>query len=353
MILKAKRKVLILLLSTFILLFFAFLSGWVIRLYWNFQAIPSDHLIGNKTAHVKALKENGFPFSFLVIGDTEGGERGEILIKKALRNGRFSFVIHLGDLVKKPDIWGHRFFLMEMIYEIRPPFPVFLVPGNHDIDYTSKIVKEKERRVTKEVFDSLYGARNFDFIFNHCLFILTEVDPMNPSRYLNYLRKVLSKKGKSSKYIFVFIHYPPKGVEEFLTGSLPNEEEFFSILETYKVTTCFFGHYHGYWRGERKGVNLVVAGGGGRLKKRQSEWGKFHHILKVTVDEHIISENLLVLGGGFGFEKSFENWVFTQLFPTVQNRIWVLYVVMIIFLASGICSFFFSIESLKKEIKKL
>ena len=39
--------------------------------------IPKNHRIGNRTSNVELLKEKGFPFSFLVIGDTQGSKRGE------------------------------------------------------------------------------------------------------------------------------------------------------------------------------------------------------------------------------------------------------------------------------------
>ena len=348
MVLKNKKGATVWLVFAIIFLFFTFFSGWVIKFYLNYQGLPNEHLIGNRLSNVNKLKEEGFPFYFLVIGDTEGKSRGEILIKKALKDGRFSFLIHLGDMVQRPDIWEHRFFLTEMITEIRPPFPVFLVAGNHDIDYTSKIIKEKERRVTPEIFDSLYGARDFDFIYNQCLFILCDVDPKRPTDYLNYLRRVLSEKGSGKKYIFVFIHYPPKMVDKTLEGGLPKEDEFLSIMDEYKVTRCFFGHFHGYWRGERKGVGLIVAGGGGQLKKRQPEWGRFHHILKVRVNENMIDENLIVLEEGFGFEDSFEHWVFIKVFPYIQNQDWVLYFSTALFLFLGIFFFTFFIHKLRK-----
>ncbi|MGB9627393.1 MAG: hypothetical protein ACPL6D_01915, partial [Thermodesulfobacteriota bacterium] len=110
-----------------------------------------------------------------------------------------------------------------------------------------------------------------------------------------------------------------------------------------------FGHFHGYWRGEREGVGLIVAGGGGgQLKKRQPEWGMFHHILKVRVDENMIDENLIVLEEGFGFEDSFEHWVFIKVFPYIQNQDWVLYFSTALFLFLGIFFFTFFIHKLRK-----
>jgi hypothetical protein len=325
--------------------------GLTIKTYWSYQSIPSNPLIGNKTSHVNALKEKGFPFSFFVIGDTQSSERATKLIQLALQNGDPSFMVILGDFVMEPDLWDHRFFLMQMTREVKPTFPVFVVPGNHDIDYTSTKIRNPERRVTPEIFDSLYGARNFNFVYDNCLFIICGIDAKDPVHYLNYLRETLSQKGAGKKYIFVFSHFPPKGLAEYIEGPLPYEEEFFSLLETYKVTTCFFGDFHGYWRGQRKGVNLIVSGGGGRLKSSQPEWGKFHHLLSITVDENKVSEGVLVLPGEVrSFSGTLEKSTFIHLFPMIQDRGWGLYVLFIFFLFWSIYSVrIFFYQFLKKE----
>lgn len=316
---------------TIFLVFITFLWWVAIELLRDYHNIPPQHLIGNRPSSVTALKDGGIPFSFLVIGDTCGSETAATLIKKALERERSSFMVILGDFVKKPDIWDHRFFLTEMTAEIRPPFPVFLVSGNHDIDYSGLRIKKSDRRVTPEIYESLYGERNFNFIFHDCLFVICGVDLKSPMLYLDYLRQVLSHKGKERKHIFVFIHYPPKGLSDHIEGSLPipREEEFFDILENYKVTACFFGDYHGHWRGQRRGVSLIVSGGGGRLKSSQPEWGKFHHILKITVEPEKFVEEIITVHKRFGLEDKFEEWIFTNIFPVLGTSLHVYYLIFI------------------------
>jgi Icc-related predicted phosphoesterase len=307
----------------------------------DYQNIPPQHLIGNRPSTVAALKEGGLPFSFLVIGDTHGSETSEALMEKALKNGNASFMVILGDFVKKPDIWKHRFFLTEMTTEMKLPFPVFLVPGNHDIDYTSFKKTDEDRKVTPEVYESLYGAKNFDFTFNGCLFIVCGIDPRNRIGYLNYLRDTLSRKRKDKRHVFVFVHHPPKGFADYIEGFLPNEEEFFSIVKNYKVTLCFFGDYHGYWRGERQGVSFIVSGGGGgRLKESQPEWGKFHHMLRVSVNEIKVIEEMLTVQRSIGIEDKFEEWIFTTIFPVLGTSVRVYYLILIGFIiVAGCCLF--------------
>ena len=276
------------------------------------------------------------------------------MLKAAKKEEDASFLIHVGDFVSGPDLWEHRFFLTNMTVEIKPHFPVFLVSGNHDIDYIPSKEKKGDQRVTPEIFESLYGARSFDFVFNNCLFILCEIDPRNQTGYLNYLREILSKKGFGKKYIFIFIHYPPDRMVSYRGGTpLPNEAEFFNLIESYKVTTCFFGHYHGYRRGQIKGVNMIVlGGGGGRLKSWQPDWGKFHHILKINVNEHMITEDLLVPQEDMShFYRTFKKWIFLQLFPIIGHGDWLLYIGVILFLSGGIYSVIILLRYKEKKHK--
>ena len=342
---KIKKRALFWLLSVVVSLFLLISSGLAAKFYRDYQNIPKDHLVGNKASSVNALKERGLPFSFFVVGDTQGRDVIETMMKSVLKEKNNSFMVITGDFVRRPDLWDHQFFLTEMAVEIRPPFPVFLVPGNHDIDYLST-----KGGVTPEIYESLYGPRNFDFIFNNCLFIIYGIDQNNLRGYLDYLHKTLSEKGKGRKHIFVFEHHPPKGVGKADSHMLPNEEEFFSLLESYKVTSCFFGDYHGYWRGQRRGTNLIVSGGGGgRLKDSKSPWGVFHHMLKITVDENIISEEMMIHPWKFGsFTGVLRPWVLVHLFPLVGHRVWILYVGLFLFLSWTIYSGIMFFSSLKK-----
>lgn len=339
--LKVNRRSSLWLASAILFLILTVLSGIVIKYYWNYQSIPSKHLIGNSISNLKNSKENGFPFSFLVIGDTRGSEKAERLIEMALEKGTTSFMVILGDFVRKPDVWNHRFFLTEMTTEINLTFPVFLVSGNHDIDDAGKKIKQIDRRVKSEVYESFYGPKNFDFVFNNCLFIIC--DNASPRNRSSYLRETLSKKGEGKQHIFVFMHCPPSGLAKHISGDIPNEE-FFSLVENYKVKTCFFGDYHGYWRGQKKGVNLIVSvGGGGHLKASRGD--PLHHILKVTVWQEKISEEIITIQGQNVWEDRFEEWVFTHLFPPLGGCGWLLYGIFIFFLVLDVYCFVRAISS--------
>jgi hypothetical protein len=301
----------------------------VIQTEQDYRHIPSQPPIGNRAASAQGLKEKGFPFSFLVISDTHNDENAYTLLKEMVSGSDASFLIHVGDAVNPPNIWMHRYFIKRMAEDINPPFPVFLAPGNHDIDYGFQKVPE-DRRVSPEVYQKLYGAMRFDFTYNNCLFILCGVDLLKPGEFVDDLRGVLSKKAAGKKHIFVFLHYPPPAV---ISGfDFPREQEFLALLKTYHVTTCFFGHYHGYHRDLIDGTNMIVlGGGGGSLKSWQSNWGKFHHGLKITVGDTTLAEDIMALQKDVFFHHSMDWGIVVYLLPLVQDRIWVLYVFLCFF----------------------
>ena len=79
--------------------------------------------------------------------------------------------------------------------------PCFSRSRKSDIDYSSAKIKDEGRRVTREVFDSIYGARRLHFVFHQSLFVLTEIDAQNPDDFLHYLREVLGGQGQGMKHI--------------------------------------------------------------------------------------------------------------------------------------------------------
>ena len=157
----------------------------------------------------QGLKEKGLPFSFLVISDTHNNENAYTLLKEMVSRSDASFLIHVGDAVSTPNIWSHRYFIKRMTEDIKPPFPVFLAPGNHDIDYGYQRVPE-DQRVSPEIYRRLYGAMRFDFTYNNCLFILCGVDLQKPEEFVDDLRRVLSKKAAGKRHIFVFPPLSPR-----------------------------------------------------------------------------------------------------------------------------------------------
>ena len=334
----------------FNLLIVAFLLA-ALKVHSDYVSTPPNNLVGNKPAVIAKLQESGLPFSFLVIGDSRAKTTSEHLIKLGVEKGAPAFMVMNGDFVWRPGIWNHRFFMTRMLTEIKPSFPVFLVPGNHEIfAYDTSRIKDPKQQVTHEIYEGLYGPRNLDFVYNNCLFIICDGDGRSPENYLDYLRDVLSKKAAGRKYIFVFTHYPPRGLDASIKKAcLPNEKEFFALMEQYKVTYCFFGHHHGYWKGERNGTTYIVCGGGGtRLEPHITD--KLHHILRITAGQDKIEEEKITSPAQSNLGNWFRETVFTYIFPVINNTGWMLYVILLVFLLdSGILFFLYRKASIKES----
>jgi hypothetical protein len=95
-------------------------------------------------------------------------------------------------------------------------------------------------------------------------------------------------------------------------------------------------------------VNYIIAGGGGRLKETQSEWGKFHHILKVTVRPNEVNEEVIALQKEFSIEDLFEERVFVHLLPIIQDRVWIVCGFGLFIMIWGIGSLILIIKSFRK-----
>ncbi|MBI5778499.1 MAG: metallophosphoesterase [Planctomycetes bacterium] len=329
----------------FNLIVIAFLLA-VIHVHSDYANTPPNNFIGNNSFHQPINSGGGHPFTFLVIGDSRAKKTSEHLIKLARAKGEPAFMVMNGDFVWRPGIWNHRFFLTRMLNVIKPSFPVFLVPGNHEIsDYGNPGdpgMENPERQVTSQVYEMLYGPRNLDFVYNNCLFIICDGSDRSPVNYLDYLRDVLSKKALGKKYIFVFTHYPPKGLDAVIKKAcLPDEQEFFALMEQYKVNYCFFGHHHGYWKGERNSTTYIISGGGGtRLEPHIPD--KLHHILRMTVGPDKISEEKITSPAQSNLGNWFGETAFTYIFPVIDTNGWALYIILVVFmLDSGMAFFLF------------
>lgn len=356
-----KKRFIWLYLLVFNLIIIALLLG-IIKVHSDYANAFAEHkytMIGNnvllmndKTPIVNTLKEKGLPFSFLVIGDSRAKATSEHLIKLAQAPQAPSFMVMNGDFAWRPGIWNHRFFLARMLAEIKPAFPVFLVPGNHEIsDYGNPGdpgMEHPERQVTRKIYEGLYGPRNLNFVYNNCLFILCDGNDRSPENYLDYLRDVLSKKAAEKKYIFVFTHYPPKGLDASIKKAcLPNEKEFFALMEQYKVNYCFFGHHHGYWKSERNGTTYIISGGGGtRLEPHIPD--QIHHMLRINVGQDKISEDKITSLAQSNLGNWFRETSFSYVFPVIGDNGLALYVILlVILLDSGMLFFLYRKASIK------
>ena len=75
------------------------------------------------------------------------------------------------------------------------------------------------------------------------------------------------------------------------------------------------------------------------MKSWQSEWGKFHHALRITVSENGLSEDMMVLKKETAFRHPFQWWIVVDILPLIQDRVWIAYALALVLLFCGFLSF--------------
>ncbi|RKY24635.1 MAG: hypothetical protein DRP79_07515 [Planctomycetota bacterium] len=323
---------------------------WAGHFAAGYNATYPNVMLGNRQEMVNQLKANGetIPFSFAVVGDTRCSETGERLLDDAAGEKDVRFVVHLGDFVRNPDIWEHRFFQVEMHEEISEPLPMFLVAGNHDLCFEAAHRSvPTDRLVGPKEFDELYGARKLHFTYADTLFILSDIDPSG-DEYIAYIERALREKRSACRYVFVFLHIPPRSLStEIDSRKLPQQHKLLALLKQYKVDRAFFGDFHGYWRGQVEGVNVLVTGGGGAHLAGDKTYG-FHHLLVITVNDGMITERIITGQAETGWEDRIECFCFVQVFPRLGGSAWVYYALGGVMILAGICV---SIAPLWKKLR--
>jgi hypothetical protein len=128
---------------------------------------PLPPTFGNFERVRALLRDDGQreEFAFAVVGDTRANETSEHIIR-ALQGEDLSFVVLLGDCLRKGTPDTHRFMRAEWAQELRTDFPVFYVVGNHDVDSEEFPISQ---------FEETYGPTNFSFDYQGHLFIFLRV----------------------------------------------------------------------------------------------------------------------------------------------------------------------------------
>jgi Icc-related predicted phosphoesterase len=219
------------------------------RLMWN--ASPADS------------------FSFSVTGDTHTDGTNLPAIAKGV-----DFTVIAGDLSGV----DHGAQIMARYFQSLP-IPVYVVPGNHDMEG----VRERE-------FVRTFSPYNYYFTYGQARFIFFD----NASEILwgwgigtsrrDWLRRQLSEA--SSPVTFLFMHRPPFHVmtdteykKPHMAGSASEGLRLINLISSGNISTVFCGHIHEYHRWERGGVPYIITGEGGG-----GEHGQAARYARVTVN---------------------------------------------------------------------
>jgi hypothetical protein len=301
-----------------------FLSSVIYGAVMQDTACPP--LLGNRPENLGRLEggaEKARPFSFLVVGDTKTSDTFENFYNNVRLGTDPDFGIIMGDFVPAPEWNRHRFFMHEFS-EWGMRFPIILIAGNHDIvtdqDVTTNHVKDLSDPFYPSDFEKTYGPMNFSFTYAGCLFIGL-CDVYNAS-YIDYLRDVLSREAGRSLMTFVIMHIPPQSLSPAVEGrGIEREEEFYDLVEEYRVDYVFSGDFHSYFRSDRGWTKYIITGGGGEDLFGGTK-RSFYHVLFMTVDPEArrVDEIIYPIERTADIGDDIEVVLLAQLYPLFETR---------------------------------
>ena len=220
----------------------------------------------------------------MVFGDNRDGDKiFQDLIAKINQEKNVSFALSLGDFVsygKEDQYLAYR----KLIANLK--FPVYHVPGNHDLIGNGE-------RYFKKYFGPLYYS--FDYEGAHFTIINNAFRSYFDHTQFEWLKNDLSTTKMPIK--FVFMHRPTFDPSELYKSHVMSGrkvvEELMQIFERNKVNYVFAGHIHGYAKAERNGVVYIVSGGAGSPLHLPPAFGGFYHYLKIKVENGKIQDQVV------------------------------------------------------------
>jgi 3',5'-cyclic AMP phosphodiesterase CpdA len=209
----------------------------------------------------------GASFSFVVVGDSGSGGKGQRVVAGLLGRLEPDLALHTGDVVYPAGEERHydrRFFTpyRELIKEV----PVFPVLGNHD-------VRKGNGAAFLDNFHPPLGSpgstkRYYSFDWGDAHFVALDSElyygdkGSSAERQKAFLERDLAATDKRWKV--AFLHRSPYGTSKH-GGDDRVRYDLEPLFARYKVDLVFAGHDHVYERTVPiRGVTYVVSGGGGR-----------------------------------------------------------------------------------------
>lgn len=222
--------------------------------------------------------------AFAVLGDSRGSRRVfPELLKQLAGDSEVAFVIHLGDVVDKPDVELYRGFFAQVREHL--PKPLLVTVGNHELVEGGR-----------PLYRRLFGPENYAFSLGEAYFIVFDNawrDSLEEA-HLEWLTREL-KKAQNYRWRLVFLHIPlfdPRGGEH--RHCLPPKWGHYlaELFCKHEVSHIFAGHIHGYFTGAWQGVPFTISGGGGARLYGDDPGHFFYHAVKVTIRQGCLHQEV-------------------------------------------------------------
>lgn len=304
----------------------------------DYFGVRKSEFLGNSESVISILKktEGKMPFSFAFISDTENNDDSIPLIKTLLSEP-IDFLVFAGDFANNPKLPEHRLF-MHTISKFNPSIPIFLAPGNHDIEIKNR---NKPGRFTEANFQEVYGPLNFNFVYNNCLFIFLNNVDWNNQESAEYLKNILSKRNKEIKRTFVFCHIPLKRILDKVTMKENRDSKLNELAAKHKIDYVISGDYHRHFElNDIDGTKYIISGSGGAHYHEKTFFGRFKSATKITVYDNCVTQELVV-NNKFKFtDNSIKHWIYNNVMPYFDSKIWLFNGIIAIFIINALFSLF-------------
>ncbi len=191
------------------------------------------------------------------------------------------FIVIGGDLVKNGLYWEYKRFISALE---GAPVPVFLVPGNHDLEFCGR-----------RYFTRFLAPDHYYFTYGKDLFVVLDTNGRERGQ-IEWLEKVLS--GAAYRHRFVFVHKPPfdpRPSHHHAMGDREFARRLLAVLVKHGVDVLFASHIHSFLEAQYKGVRIIITGGLGAHRKVPLE--PFHYI-RVRVSGEEVGVEMVPFSGG-------------------------------------------------------
>lgn len=294
---------------------FLILFGIIIYIGLLVHTVHIPSFLGNRPEiidHVK-IKADPNEFTFVVAGDVKCGTATFEAMLDIIHEDKPAFGVILGDFVEHQLLISHKLFVLEMA-EHTNNFPVFLVPGNHDIDPNAPFKLED--------FEKMYGPAQFYFTVGKNLFVfLNNIPPYSQTgQYLEFLEQAISNQTEKMENIFVFMHVPPSGINSSLMcHGLPGSEKLLGIAKKYHINYFFSGDHHGYVKTKKDGTTFIVSGGGG--DRLRGTHGRLHHLVRISVKDGAVAETVVAVKKQLETMELIERNIAVYIWPLIARNV--------------------------------
>jgi len=172
------------------------------------------------------------------------------------------FIVIGGDLVRRGLYWEYKRFVSALD---ESPVPVFLVPGNHDLEFCGR-----------RYFTRLLAPDHYYFTYGESIFVVLDTNGGDNGQ-LRWLDRLLS--GDRYRHRFVFVHKPPFDPRPGYHHAMGDREfarRLLGLLVKRKVDILFCSHIHSFLETGYKGLRIIITGGLGA--RRKSPMRPFHYV---------------------------------------------------------------------------